>query len=643
MASCPSRRGASFTLVTVVRRKVGAPFRKVKATCSDWDRLTTSKSLRSGKVSSAWSPLDETVAVIWRFSVPSSATSSASARADTCTSSAASTAEATSKAASALPILLDIRPPLLGLLLPEPPDLEILLSRPQRVEEPLGLAPIHRTVSRRLQFFLLARLARLGLLLRLTLLLLLLSGLLLLSVLLAFLVLPGLLLLVLLLLLRTLLLLLVVLPGLLLLLLLFRSAARLRLLLLALLLAEQQLEVHLGVAILRVELQRARIRGDRLVGPAGLLQRVAEIVGGDGLERRVAFRQPAVRLLHGLRRELGVPRAEQGGGPVVRERRGPRPVLGYDGLLVRLQGALDVACHGARVPLRDVRLGLLHQPAQRAAGPVEQRRPRSGARVGLEHRRRPGDHGRDAQVGAPCGQHPPAGASRQLAQPREIGARQHGAPVPVLLVPGHVPLCGDQGDGLAFLVPHGDRVDVDARVAQLLGGLERGALVVLAVGDEQHRLAGRAAGAAVQYAPGFLQRARDRRPLLGHGAGIDGAQEQLRGAVVGGERALHERLAGEHDQPHAIAAQAIEQRRDLHLRPLQPRRFHVPRQHAGRGIQRHHQIDAAPLHDLGALAALRARRRDREQRQPRAEQAAAQHALGRAAAGQDLLAPPLGT
>src|SRR5713101_1102505 len=367
MASCPSRRGASFTVVTVVRRKVGAPFRNVKATCSDWDRLTTSKSLRSGKVSSAWSPLDETVAVIWRFSVPSSATSSASARADTCTSSAASTAEATSKAASALPILLDIRPPLLGLLLPEPPDLEILLSRPQRVEEPLGLAPIHGTVSRRLQFFLLARLVRLGLLLRLTFLL------------------------VLLLLLRTLLLLLVVLPGLLLLLLLFRSAARLRLLLLALLLAEQQLEVHLGVAILRVELQRARIRGDRLVGPAGLLQRVAEIVGGDGLERRVAFRQPAVRLLHGLRRELGVPRAEQGGGPVVRERRGPRPVLGYDGLLVRLQGALDVACHGARVPLRDVRLGLLHQPAQRAAGPVEQRRPRSGARVGLEHRRRPGD------------------------------------------------------------------------------------------------------------------------------------------------------------------------------------------------------------------------------------------------------------
>src|SRR5712664_377901 len=372
MASCPSRGGASFTVVTVVRRKVGEPFRKVKATCSDWDLLTTSKSLRSGKVRSAWSPLDETVALIWRFKVPSSATSSASARADTCTSSAAGAAEATSKAASALPILLDIRPPLLGLLLPEPPDLEVLLARPQGVEETLRLAPIHRTVSRRLQFFLLARLVRLGLLLRLTLLLLL-SGLLLLSTLLAVLVLPGLLLLVFLLLLRALLLLLVVLPGLRLLLLLFRLAARVRLLLLALLLAE---------------LQRARVGGDRVVGPAGLLQRVAEVVRGDGLERRVAFRQPPVRLLHGLRRELGVPRAEQGGGAVVRERGGPRPVLGHVGLLVRVQGTFDVACRGARVPFRHVRLGLLQQPAQRAAGPVEERRSRRGARVGLDRRRR---------------------------------------------------------------------------------------------------------------------------------------------------------------------------------------------------------------------------------------------------------------
>src|SRR3989442_1409880 len=175
MASCPSRRGASFTVVTVVRRNVGAPFTKVKATCSDCDRLTTSKSFRSGSDSSAWSPLEETVAVIVRFRVPSSATSSASVRADTCTSSAAAAAaaaaKATSRANSALPVLLDIRPPLLRLLLPESPDLQVLLSRAQRIEQPLRLAPIHRTVPGRLQFFLLPRLVRLRLLRRLTLLL----------------------------------------------------------------------------------------------------------------------------------------------------------------------------------------------------------------------------------------------------------------------------------------------------------------------------------------------------------------------------------------------------------------------------------------------------------------------------------------
>src|SRR5438094_5876884 len=163
MASCPSRRGASFTVVTVVRRNVGAPFTKVKATCSDCDRLTTSKSFRSGSDSSAWSRLEETVAVIVRFRVPSSATSSASVRADTCTSSAAAAAKATRRANSALPVLLDIRPPLLRLLLPESPDLQVLLSRAQRVEQPLRLAAIHRTVPGRLQFFLLPRLVRLRL------------------------------------------------------------------------------------------------------------------------------------------------------------------------------------------------------------------------------------------------------------------------------------------------------------------------------------------------------------------------------------------------------------------------------------------------------------------------------------------------
>src|SRR5439155_18428727 len=301
MASCPSRRGASFTVVTVVRRNVGAPFTKVKATCSDCDRLTTSKSFRSGSDSSAWSPLEETVAVIVRFSVPSSATSSASVRADTCTSSAAAAAKATSRANSALPVLLDIRPPLLRLLLPESPDLQVLLSRAQRVEQPLRLAAIHRTVPGRLQFFLLPRLVRLRLLRRLTRLLRIAS--LLLPLVFPLLVLPGLLLRALALRVGTLLLLRGVLPRLWLLLLLVLLSHRARLLLLSLLVAEQQLQVDLRVPVLRIELQRARVRRDRLVRPAGLLQRVAEIVRRRRLELRIALGQRAVRFLDGLGRE----------------------------------------------------------------------------------------------------------------------------------------------------------------------------------------------------------------------------------------------------------------------------------------------------------------------------------------------------
>src|SRR5438552_6805256 len=385
MVSCPSRRGASFTVVTVVRRKLGALFRKVKATCSDCDRLTTSKSLRSGRVSSGWSPFDDTAAVIWRFKVPSSGTSSTSVRAETCTSSAANAAEATSRAAIALPVLLDIGPPLLRFLLAEPPDLEVLLARTQRIEEPLRFASIHRTVSRRLQFFLLPGLVLL-LLGRLALLRLLLARRLFLARLVAILVLPGLLLLVFLLLLRTRLLLLIVLPGLRLLLLL-GPAARLGLLLLALLFAQQELQVHLRVAVRRVELQRPRVGRDRLVRPTGLLQRVAQIVGAHRLERRVSLGQRAVRFLHRLGPQLGVARAEERGGPVVSERSSPRSGLGRLGLLVGLERSLHVAVDRPRVALRHVRLRLLEQPAKRAGGAIGERRS------GRRHRLGPGSRG----------------------------------------------------------------------------------------------------------------------------------------------------------------------------------------------------------------------------------------------------------
>src|SRR5438309_353776 len=116
------------------------------------------------------------LAVAIQLIVPSSATSSASVRAESCTSSAACAAAASNKEMTTLPILLDILPPLLRLVFPEPPDLKVLLTGAQRVQEPLRFAPIHRPGARRLQVFVLARVARLGLLPRLLLLLVALPG-----------------------------------------------------------------------------------------------------------------------------------------------------------------------------------------------------------------------------------------------------------------------------------------------------------------------------------------------------------------------------------------------------------------------------------------------------------------------------------
>src|SRR3981189_2390691 len=77
-------------------------------------------------------------------SVPSSATSVASVVADSSTSAAAiAGAEIRSARQSALPVFLGITSlPHLGLLLGEPPGLQILLARAQGVEQPLGLGPI---------------------------------------------------------------------------------------------------------------------------------------------------------------------------------------------------------------------------------------------------------------------------------------------------------------------------------------------------------------------------------------------------------------------------------------------------------------------------------------------------------------------
>src|SRR5256885_10476901 len=125
-----------------------APFENSMVVCSDWERPTRSKSLKSGSCTSAPCDPEATATRIWRFSVPSTATSSASVEAWTWMSSAAHALEAKRAATSrtALPILLDIAPPL-PLLPCEAPYLKILLAGLQGIEEPLRLAPIQRLLA----------------------------------------------------------------------------------------------------------------------------------------------------------------------------------------------------------------------------------------------------------------------------------------------------------------------------------------------------------------------------------------------------------------------------------------------------------------------------------------------------------------
>src|SRR5438105_4986205 len=253
-----------------------APFENSIVVCSDWERPTRSKSLKSGSCTSAPCDAEGTVTRTCRLSVPSTATSSASVEAWIWTSSAARApaAQSPTNRRTALPVLLDIAPPL-PLLPGETPYLEILLAGLQRVQKPLRLAPVQRLFA--ILRPCLGRIAALrlpGIRLLLTRRALLLARFLLrflrLSLLGPLLVLGRLGLVVLLFFagfrrlvvlgLTALLLHLLVVLALLLLVLLLLGAAHRSGLLLALLLAQEQLEVDLGVGVGRVEGERLRVR-----------------------------------------------------------------------------------------------------------------------------------------------------------------------------------------------------------------------------------------------------------------------------------------------------------------------------------------------------------------------------------------------
>src|SRR5438045_1185416 len=385
MVALPSCFGVSATLVTIRRWMLCAPFENSMVVCSDCERPTRSKSLKSGSCTSAPCDPEATVTRICRLSVPSTATSSASVEAWTWMSSAARAPPATraTSRSAALPILLDIAPPL-PVLPRETPYLEILLAGLQGVEESLRLAAIQRFLTvlgpclgriavlglLRVRLLLLTRRAlrlarfRLGFLRLPLIVLLLVLGRLGLVVLL---VVSGLRCLILLGLPALLLHLLVVLALLLLVLLLLGFAHRLRHLLLALLLPQEKLEIHLRVRVGRVEGERLRVRVHGALGPARLLARLAELVSGERLERGIALLQRLGRVGERARSGFRIPAAQVHRGPVEGQRAVGGPTLGDLGRFIGLERALQIVLGGQRISRDDVGLRLLPQAAHGAA------------------------------------------------------------------------------------------------------------------------------------------------------------------------------------------------------------------------------------------------------------------------------------
>ena len=248
-----------------------------------------------------------------------------------------------------------------------------------------------------------------------------------------------------------------------------------------------------------------------------------------------------------------------------------------------------------------------------------------------------GEEFQDAEIRAAAREQGAVSTGGQLAQPGDIGAGEDGAALLVLLVAGQVSSAVQDGDGLALGAADRHREDADAGFREIGGRGERISALVLAVGDQQHRLSRIAAAAAVEHFARLVEGIGDGRSLRRHADRLDGAQEQPGCGVVGGERALDERVAGEHHQADAISVQAVEERRDFQLRALDARRLHVPREHAVRGVERDDQIHARALDHIGALAALRAGGREEKEEQAQAEHRSFGDSLGGAAAAQHLI------
>jgi hypothetical protein len=115
------------------------------------------------------------------------------------------------------------------------------------------------------------------------------------------------------------------------------------------------------------------------------------------------------------------------------------------------------------------------------------------------------------------------------------------------------------------------------------------------------RSAAAAAGEGVRHRvdQGLVVGAPDR-----HEIGAERGKEFAQDFVIGAERRLEKRGAGETDQPDPFARELIQERLDQELGPLQPGWLDVGGEHGAREVERDHDlprllenrfVDAAPL------------------------------------------------
>jgi hypothetical protein len=123
--------------------------------------------------------------------------------------------------------------------------------------------------------------------------------------------------------------------------------------------------------------------------------------------------------------------------------------------------------------------------------------------------------------------------------------------------------------------------------------------------------------------------------------GVDPRERLLHEPVIDGERALREGVLAEHDQADAVAAARAHDVGDDALGELEPRHLaalelRVEREHAARGVERDHEVDARARSRVLGHEPDRARRGEREQRERDARDGDQEREVGRACAA----APP---